>query len=67
MVNLLQGIRGNLVTWRSKKQMVVSRSSAEAEYRGMVNGVCELLWIKRILRDIGVSLMSPIKLYCDNE
>ena len=60
-------VGGNLVTWRSKKQKVVSRSSAEAEYRGMVHGVCELLWIKRILRDIGISVVSPIKLHCDNE
>ncbi|CAL9005654.1 unnamed protein product [Prunus brigantina] len=36
-------VGGNLVTWRSKKQKVVSRSSAEAEYRGMAQGVCELL------------------------
>ncbi|XP_028794065.1 uncharacterized protein LOC114749688 [Neltuma alba] len=32
---------GNLVTWRSKKQPVVSRSSAEAEYRALALGICE--------------------------
>ncbi|KAL6272266.1 hypothetical protein ACE6H2_022958 [Prunus campanulata] len=36
-------VGGNLVMWRSKKQKVVSRSSAEAEYRGMAHGVSELL------------------------
>ena len=36
-------VGGNLVTWRSKKQEVVARSSAEAEYRGVAKGVCELL------------------------
>ncbi|GMI86678.1 cysteine-rich RLK (RECEPTOR-like protein kinase) 8 [Hibiscus trionum] len=37
---------GNLVTWRSKKQAVVSRSSAEAEFRALALGICEGMWIK---------------------
>jgi hypothetical protein len=36
-------------TWRSKKQNVVALSSAEAEFRGMAKGLCELLWLKRLL------------------
>ena len=39
---------GNLVTWRSKKQTVVARSSAEAEYRAIAQGVCELIWLERL-------------------
>ena len=58
---------GNLVTWRSKKQNVVARSSAEAEYRAMSNGVCEILWLHRILEELKKPVESPMKLYCDNK
>ncbi|XP_073105910.1 secreted RxLR effector protein 161-like [Elaeis guineensis] len=34
---------GNLVTWHSKKQNVAARSSAEAEYRALAQGVCEVI------------------------
>ena len=44
---------GNLVTWRSKKQSVVARSSAEAEYRALAQGICEGIWIKRVLSELG--------------
>ncbi|CAL9017436.1 unnamed protein product [Prunus brigantina] len=60
-------VGGNLVTWRSKKQKVVSRSSAEAEYRGMAQGVCDLLWLRRLLRDLGFGPQKPMDLYCDNK
>ncbi|XP_038885977.1 uncharacterized mitochondrial protein AtMg00810-like [Benincasa hispida] len=40
---------GNLVTWRSKKQGVVARSSAEAEYKAMSLGICEEIWLKKVL------------------
>ncbi|KAI5356446.1 hypothetical protein L3X38_009341 [Prunus dulcis] len=46
-------VGGNLVTWRSKKQNVVSQSSAEAEYQGIAQGVCELLWIRGLLIELG--------------
>ncbi|PRQ19007.1 putative RNA-directed DNA polymerase [Rosa chinensis] len=60
-------VGGNLVTWKSKKQKVVARSSAEAEYRGMAHGVCELLWLRNLLRDLGFKLKSTMQLYCDNK
>ena len=58
---------GNLVTWRSKKQDVVARSSAEAEFRAMAQGICELLWLKIILEDLKIKWEGPMKLYCDNK
>ena len=58
---------GNLVTWRSKKQQVVVRSSVEAKFRGMTVGICELLWIRSLLKDIGYEQKDAMKLYCDEE
>ncbi len=58
---------GNLVTWRSKKQNVVARSSAEAKFRAMAHGICELLWMKIILDDLKVNYEGSMRLFCDNK
>lgn len=58
---------GNLVTWRSKKQNVVTRSSDEAEFRSLANGVSELIWLKLLLKELQVTTKSPMKLYSDNK
>jgi len=58
---------GNLVTWRSKKQNEVTRSSEKAEFRVMTQGVCELLWMKIILNDLKVKYEVPMGLTYDNK
>jgi len=58
---------GNLVTWRSKKQQVVARSSAEAKFRALSHGMCEGIWLQRMLKELNLSLDSPIKILCDNK
>ncbi|CAL8161762.1 unnamed protein product [Prunus armeniaca] len=58
---------GNLVTWRSKKQNVVALSSAEAEFRGMTKGICELLWLRKLLTELGYKPTSTMNLFCDNK
>ncbi|KAM1091216.1 hypothetical protein ACFX2J_018527 [Malus domestica] len=60
-------VGGNLVTWRSKKQSVVARSSAEAEYRAMASTACELIWLKSLLFDLGFHSKEPISMFCDNQ
>ena len=60
-------VGGNLVTWRSKKQNVVARSSAEAEFRGVAKGLCELLWLRKLLTELGYPPGLEIKLFCDNK
>lgn len=57
---------GNLVTWRSKKQSVVARSSVEVEFRAIALGICEGIWLKRVLEELKQSMNLPIKLYSEN-
>ena len=58
---------GNLVTWQSKKQLVVARSNVEAEFRAMAQGICGGIWLNRMLEELRVPLKHPIVLYCDNQ
>ena len=60
-------VGGNLVSWKSKKQNVVSRSSAESEYRAMAQSVCEVMWIHQLLSELGLEVSMPAKLWCDNQ
>ncbi|KAK3027781.1 hypothetical protein RJ639_042226 [Escallonia herrerae] len=55
------------ISWRSKKQSVVSRSSAEAEYRAMATTSSEIIWLVRLLQDLHVPCTSPVSLFCDNQ
>jgi len=54
------------LSWKSKKQGTVSRSSSEAEYRAMAQAAAEVTWIVRLLEELGVSGLTPIQLNCHN-
>jgi len=56
----------NLVSWSSKRQMTVSRSSAEAEYRAVANAVAEASWLRQLLLELHVPLRRSTLVYCDN-
>ncbi|KAE8709757.1 Protein farnesyltransferase/geranylgeranyltransferase type-1 subunit alpha [Hibiscus syriacus] len=58
---------GNLVTWRSKKQVVVSRSSAESEFRAMALGICEGMWIKRLLTELDLDDKKNFEIFSDSQ
>ena len=60
-------VGGNLVTWRSKKQKVVALSSAKAEFRGIAKGITEILWIQKLMNELGFPQKTACKLFCDNK
>jgi histone deacetylase 1/2 len=56
----------NLVSWSARKQPTVSRSSTEAEYKALANATAEMMWIQRLLTELGVSHSNVARLWCDN-
>ena len=57
---------GSLVAWKTKKQVAVSRSSVEAELRVMALLIAEVTWLRWLLADFGVSVMTPTSLLSDS-
>lgn len=56
----------SLLSWKSKKQTVVARSTAEVEYRAMAHATAKIVWLRWLLSDLGITISSPTPLYCDN-
>ncbi|GKE05295.1 cysteine-rich receptor-like protein kinase 8 [Tanacetum coccineum] len=50
----------SLVSWKSKKHVVVPRSSAEAEYMAMALTCCEVTWLVSLLMDLGIKDPKPV-------
>ena len=55
----------NLVSWMSKKQNSVSLSTAKAEYIAMASCSAQLLWMKKLLHDYGIT-QDTMCVFCDN-
>ena len=56
----------NLISWSSKRQTAVSRSSAEAEYRAVANAVAEVSWLRQLLAELHAPVSRAALVYCDN-
>ncbi|KAL0427151.1 UNVERIFIED_CONTAM: Retrovirus-related Pol polyprotein from transposon RE1 [Sesamum latifolium] len=57
----------SLISWKTKKQNTVSRSTAEAEYQSMGATSCELTWMKYLLQNLHIPVHTPVPFYCDNK
>lgn len=56
-----------MISWKAKKQNIVSLSSAETEYRAMAMTSSELVWIHHLLLDFSLQLPAPTLLFCDKQ
>jgi hypothetical protein len=56
----------NLVSWSSKRQTTVSRSSAEVEYRAVAHAVAETCWLRQLLQELHAPISSATIVFCDN-
>lgn len=55
------------ISWKTKKQTTVSRSSGEAEYRAIAHATSEIIWLRSLLKCLQVDCDSPTSLHCDNQ
>ena len=60
-------IQGNTVSWCSKRQATVSKSSTEAEYTALSGACQEAVWMRRLLADIGFEQRGPSTIFEDNQ
>jgi hypothetical protein len=54
------------VSWSSKKQPTIALSNMEAEYKGATITACEVVWLQKLLSDLGQSMDALVVIYCDN-
>lgn len=57
----------SLISWKSKKQHVVLRSSVELEYHNMASSVFEIVWLLGLFSELGVFIVKPVTLFCDSK
>lgn len=56
----------NLVSWSSKNQQVISRSSTKVKYELVANALAELIWVCNLLNELGITIPNTPTIFCDN-
>jgi hypothetical protein len=60
-------LNDNPISWKSQKQSVTAKSSAEAEYVALSAALCELFYLRQMLIKLGFDQSNPITIYEDSE
>jgi len=55
-----------VISWSNKKQPIIALSSTKAKYRSVTIVTCEVVWLQKLLSDLGQLVDAPIVIYCDN-
>nr|GEW66362.1 putative copia-type protein [Tanacetum cinerariifolium] len=58
--------QGQSCVLESKRQTVLAKSSAEAEYKAILNVACEVIWILKILIELEMKYKTLVEMFCDN-
>ena len=58
---------GSPISWKTKKQFVVARSFAEAKYRAMAATISEIIWLRRLMKELGATQTEAMTLHCDSQ
>jgi hypothetical protein len=54
------------ISWNNKKEPTIALSNTEVEYKGASIAACEVIWLQKLLLNLGQSMDAPIVIYCDN-
>lgn len=60
-------LAGGAISWSSKKQSSITLSSTEAEYIAGAHAIKELIWLRRLLGELGLPINTPTMLLMDNQ
>ena len=56
---------GNIITWSSRKQKGVSKSSIKSKYRSLSQATTELIWLHVLFKELGITLQYQSVIWCD--